>query len=104
PVDVLADPGAADLSAHVDFAALARAATSAGAAAHGPLPQGEFLHRLGLDARAEILKGRATPAQAREIDAARRRRTDAREMGTLFRALALTGPSLPIPPGFAELV
>ena len=103
PVDVLADPGAADLSAHVDFAGLVRAATSAGAAAHGPLPQGEFLHRLGLDARAEILKARATPAQAREIDSARRRLTDAREMGTLFKALALSAPGQPAPPGFAML-
>ncbi|HEY2890281.1 MAG TPA: SAM-dependent methyltransferase [Dongiaceae bacterium] len=103
PVDVLADPGSADLSAHVDFAGLLGAATSAGAAAHGPLPQGEFLQRLGLDARAASLKARATPAQAREIDAARRRLLDAREMGTLFKAMALSSPSLPVPPGFAEL-
>jgi len=103
PVDVLADPGSADLSAHVDFAGLIRAARSTGAAAHGPLPQGEFLQRLGIDARAASLKGRATPAQARDIDAARRRLTDAREMGALFKAVALTGPGLSIPPGFAEL-
>jgi NADH dehydrogenase [ubiquinone] 1 alpha subcomplex assembly factor 7 len=103
PVDPLADPGAADLSAHVDFAGLVRAAEAAGAKAHGPLPQGEFLQRLGLDARAASLKARATPAQARDIDAARRRLLDAREMGTLFKALALTAPGLAVPPGFAEL-
>ncbi len=103
PVDPLADPGAADLSAHVDFAGLVRAAEAAGAKAHGPLPQGEFLQRLGLDARAASLKARATPAQARDIDAARRRLLDAREMGSLFKALALTAPGLAVPPGFAEL-
>jgi NADH dehydrogenase [ubiquinone] 1 alpha subcomplex assembly factor 7 len=103
PVDPLADPGEADLSAHVDFAALARAARQAGAAAYGPLPQGEFLHRIGLDARAASLKARATPTQMHEIDAARRRLLDAREMGTLFKVLAVTAPSLALPPGFAEL-
>jgi NADH dehydrogenase [ubiquinone] 1 alpha subcomplex assembly factor 7 len=103
PVDPLAEPGAADLSAHVDFAALVRAAEAAGAKAHGPLPQGEFLMRLGLDARAASLRARATPEQARDIDTARRRLLDAREMGTLFKALALSAPGLPIPPGFAEL-
>ena len=103
PVDPLAEPGVADLSAHVDFAGLIRAAEAAGAKAHGPLPQGEFLLRLGLDARAASLRARATPAQVREIDAARRRLLDAREMGALFKAVALTAPSLPAPPGFAEL-
>ncbi len=103
PVDPLAEPGVADLSAHVDFAGLVRAAEAAGAATHGPLPQGEFLQRLGLDARAASLRARATPAQVRDIDAARRRLLDAREMGTLFKAVALTAPNLPTPPGFAEL-
>ncbi|MEE9139670.1 MAG: SAM-dependent methyltransferase, partial [Alphaproteobacteria bacterium] len=36
---VLDDPGEADIPAHVDFEALARAAQQAGARAHGPLPQ-----------------------------------------------------------------
>jgi NADH dehydrogenase [ubiquinone] 1 alpha subcomplex assembly factor 7 len=102
PVDPLAEPGDADLSAHVDFAALARAARQAGACDYGPLPQGEFLLRLGLDTRAESLLARATPEQAREIAAARRRLLDAREMGTLFKVLALAGPEVAPPPGFAE--
>jgi NADH dehydrogenase [ubiquinone] 1 alpha subcomplex assembly factor 7 len=102
PVNPLSDIGEADLSAHVDFAGLARAAEEAGAVAHGPLPQGEFLLRLGLAARAESLLARATPAQARDIDSARRRLLDSREMGTLFKALALVAPGLAPPPGFAE--
>jgi len=102
PVDPLADIGEADLSAHVDFAGLARAAEQTGAKAYGPLPQGEFLLRLGLDARAESLIARATPSQARDIESARRRLLDSREMGTLFKALALAAPGLPPPPGFAD--
>ncbi|MGH7212772.1 MAG: SAM-dependent methyltransferase, partial [Acetobacteraceae bacterium] len=48
PADPFSAPGSADLTAHVDFAALAHAAHSAGASVHGPLPQGIFLTRLGL--------------------------------------------------------
>ncbi len=55
PVDPLAEPGEADLSAHVDFAALGQAASQAGARVHGPLSQGAFLQRLGIAARAETI-------------------------------------------------
>jgi NADH dehydrogenase [ubiquinone] 1 alpha subcomplex assembly factor 7 len=100
PHDPLRDPGAADLTAHVDFAALARAATGAGARVHGPLPQGVWLERLGLRQRAARLRAGASPAQAKEIDAAERRLLDPGEMGTLFKAMALAAPSLATPPGF----
>jgi NADH dehydrogenase [ubiquinone] 1 alpha subcomplex assembly factor 7 len=100
--DPLADPGEADLTAHVDFALLAQAARSAGAAVHGPVTQGDLLHALGIDARAATLKGRATPAQAEAIDAAVMRLTGSGtgEMGALFKVLALGDPSLGALPGF----
>jgi NADH dehydrogenase [ubiquinone] 1 alpha subcomplex assembly factor 7 len=97
---VLEDPGAADLTAHVDFSALARAAAEAGARVHGPVPQGRFLEALGIGARAQALLESATPDQAKEIVSARRRLTDAREMGELFKALALGHPDLGPPAGF----
>jgi NADH dehydrogenase [ubiquinone] 1 alpha subcomplex assembly factor 7 len=99
-VDVFAEPGLADLTAHVDFAALAGTAREAGAQAHGPRPQGHFLGALGLDERARRLRANATPAQARDIEAAVRRLVDEREMGVLFKALALTGPNQSPPAGF----
>ena len=98
--DVLSEPGSADLTAHVDFAALARAATEAGARAFGPVDQGELLEALGIGARAEALRGGAPPAQAADVDAARHRLTDAAEMGTLFKALALSHPDLVTLAGF----
>jgi len=98
--DVLAEPGSADLTAHVDFAALARAATEAGARAFGPVDQGELLEALGIGARAEALRGSASPAEAATVDAARHRLTDGAEMGTLFKALALSHPDLGAPAGF----
>ncbi|MDH3596818.1 MAG: SAM-dependent methyltransferase [Rhodospirillales bacterium] len=99
--DVLAEPGSADLTAHVDFAALARAAGEAGARAQGPVAQGTFLQRLGLEARAKSLLREATPTQARDIAAAERRLADTDQMGSLFKALALAHPALGPLAGFA---
>jgi NADH dehydrogenase [ubiquinone] 1 alpha subcomplex assembly factor 7 len=47
--DPLKAPGLADVTAHVDFQALARAADDLGARVHGPVTQGEFLTRLGIE-------------------------------------------------------
>lgn len=101
-VPVLDDPGTADLSAHVDFAALAEAARTAGAVVWGPVPQGRFLSALGAEARLAALCARATPNQRRELESGVRRLLDPSEMGTLFKALAFASPSLPPPPGFTE--
>ena len=97
--DPLADPGTADLTAHVDFAALAGAARAAGAAVHGPLPQGLFLTRLGLHSRAAALAASDPGRGARHLEAATRL-TASEAMGRLFKALVLCHPHLPTPPGF----
>jgi SAM-dependent MidA family methyltransferase len=96
----LAEPGLADLTAHVDFAALARAAQRSGARVHGPVAQGAFLRRLGIEPRAARLKTSATEEQAVDIDTALRRLVDADQMGTLFKVLAIADPKLPAVPGF----
>jgi NADH dehydrogenase [ubiquinone] 1 alpha subcomplex assembly factor 7 len=98
--DVLAQPGEADLTAHVDFARLAHAARCAGAQAWGPVGQGEFLHLLGIGTRAARLAARGGKA-AGEIAAAHARLTAPDQMGTLFKVLALTGRGQPAPAGFA---
>jgi NADH dehydrogenase [ubiquinone] 1 alpha subcomplex assembly factor 7 len=95
----LAEAGSVDLTAHVDFAALAESARAAGADTHGPLPMGLFLQRLGLMARSAML-ARAAPAQAGSILAAAQRLVAPEGMGRLFKALALTHPGLPTPAGF----
>ena len=97
--DVLSDPGQADLTAHVDFSALARAAMAAGARAHGPVTQGDFLESLGISARAGALLGTASAAQAEDIKSAHKRLVDKGEMGALFKVLALSSDVAP-PPGF----
>jgi NADH dehydrogenase [ubiquinone] 1 alpha subcomplex assembly factor 7 len=102
PVGVLDDPGDADLSAHVDFAAFADSARSAGAAVWGPVPQGRFLEVLGAEARLAKLTAGASPAQRALLDSGLRRLIDPAEMGNLFKVLALSSPGLPAPAGFAE--
>ena len=99
---ILDAPGTADLSAHVDFAAFAATARDAGVAIHGPLPQGAFLEALGAELRLAALLRRAAPGQRAALDAGLRRLIDPAEMGTLFKALALTSPGLPAPAGFAD--
>lgn len=94
-VEPLDNPGEADLTAHVDFAALAAAAQVGGAVAHPLLSQRSLLERLGIGARAAAL-AQKNPARAGEIEAAFRRLTGAgaAEMGTLFKALCVSAPGL----------
>jgi SAM-dependent MidA family methyltransferase len=98
--DPWSEPGEADLTAHVDFEALGRAAAETGAKVHGPVAQGDWLRALGIEARAQAL-ARTAPTRAAEIDAALERLTSPDQMGTLFKALALASPQWPAPEGFS---
>jgi NADH dehydrogenase [ubiquinone] 1 alpha subcomplex assembly factor 7 len=99
PDDPLANPGEADLTAHVDFEALARAAP---AIAHTALTdQGALLQRLGIDQRAARLAQGLAGAACDSHLAAHRRLTHPAEMGSLFKALAFHPHHMPPPPGFA---
>ncbi len=101
--DVLSEPGRVDLTAHVDFEALARAVEAMGAVAFGPIEQSDLLTRLGIETRAARLKtNAATPAAADAIDTALARLTGHGRtgMGTLFKAAAYAHASLGTPPGF----
>ena len=100
PANPLADPGSADLTAHVDFAALARTARAAGAAVHGPVPQGVFLTRLGLFQRSGRLARTQPPARAAALVQAAQRLAEPDRMGRLFKALAIGHPGLSCPAGF----
>ncbi|MBY6260674.1 class I SAM-dependent methyltransferase [Azospirillum sp. 412522] len=89
---VLEAPGEADLTAHVDFAAIAAAAREGGAQSFGPVEQGEWLARLGIRQRASALTAKASPAQARDIRGALDRLIDPAQMGRLFKLVALATP------------
>lgn len=93
-------PGKADLTAHVDFAALAAAARAANIVAAPLATQGEWLRRLGIDARLQALST-AAPDRAEELKSQRDRLVDADAMGSLFKAMAFAAPGWPQPAGFA---
>jgi SAM-dependent MidA family methyltransferase len=96
---VLASPGEQDLTAHVDFEALANAARGAGAAVTPLTTQGEWLNRLGIGARAAAL-AKSNPQRAEELAAAARRLTDKDAMGDLFKVIAIHSADWPAPAGF----
>jgi len=94
------EPGSRDLTAHVDFEALARAAAAEGVRVTGPRGHGDWLNAMGIDHRSEAL-ARSAPDRAAEIEAARERLVAPEQMGELFKALALVSPAWPEPAGFA---
>ena len=100
--DPLAAPGTVDLTAHVDFQALAQAAESMGARAHGPVEQAVFLRNLGIDTRAAALHKAVAPDKAAELDAAYARLTGGERtgMGRLFKVIGFAHPKLGPLPGF----
>jgi NADH dehydrogenase [ubiquinone] 1 alpha subcomplex assembly factor 7 len=101
PVGPLDRPGQADLTAHVDFQALAIAAAGAGELNRSRLtPQGVLLDRLGIEARAAQLARAMSVAQLEQHRAALHRLTHPAEMGSVFQALALVRAGAPLPPGF----
>jgi len=96
---VLDGPGEQDLTAHVDFEAVADTARKAGARVTAVVPQGQWLDRLGIAARARTLV-MAHPDRSNEIEAARDRLCSPDQMGNLFKVIAIHSPAWPAPAGF----
>ncbi|WP_074823942.1 MULTISPECIES: class I SAM-dependent methyltransferase [Bradyrhizobium] len=102
--DPLKNPGQADVTAHVDFQALTRAAEDLGARVHGPATQGDFLKRLGIETRAVTLMGKTTPEVSADISGALKRLTDSGRggMGSMFKVMAITEPHLTSVAGLSD--
>jgi SAM-dependent MidA family methyltransferase len=98
----LAAPGLADLTAHVDFEALGRAAQEAGACVHGPVEQGTWLKRMGIEVRAAMLEANASKMKSIDIaeDLLRLTGTGPDQMGALFKVVAFSAPAIKQLPGF----
>ncbi|HVF36930.1 MAG TPA: SAM-dependent methyltransferase [Sphingomicrobium sp.] len=92
--DPLDAPGEQDLTAHVDFAALAQAARRGGGVASRAASQGSWLETLGIGARAMALAAK-NPGDTEAIAAARRRLCDEGEMGRLFKVMAIRSRGWP---------
>ena len=102
--DPLKAPGQADLTAHVDFHAMARAAEDLGARIHGPVTQGEFLKQLGIETRAVSLMSKATPELSEDIARALKRLIGGGRdgMGSMFKVLGISHPNLTVLAGLSE--
>jgi len=98
----LSGPGSIDLTAHVDFQALATMVEAMGVSGFGPLTQSQFLRRLGIVTRAAALKAKAPETVAAGIDVALKRLISEGEagMGALFKVAGFAHPALGMPPGF----
>ncbi|OWM73974.1 hypothetical protein CDL15_Pgr022245 [Punica granatum] len=68
-VDILDDPGSADLSAYVDFPAIKYSAeeVSEDVSVYGPMTQSQFLSALGINFRVEALLQNCTDEQAESL-------------------------------------
>jgi SAM-dependent MidA family methyltransferase len=101
-VSPLLSPGQVDLTAHVDFQAIGTSAEGMGARIHGPIEQARFLRNLGIIERARMLMAAAPPEKIAEIEGSVKRLLGEglTEMGKLFKAIAISNPSLKSLPGF----
>jgi NADH dehydrogenase [ubiquinone] 1 alpha subcomplex assembly factor 7 len=98
-VDAFAQPGEADLTAHVDFATLANVALSRGCRWLGTVEQGAWLRALGIGKRAENL-AQVAPQHAEAIGEALERLVGEDQMGALFKVMGLAAPGWPDGAGF----
>jgi len=94
---VLADPGEADLTAHVDFDALGQALAAAGANVAALEQQGRFLIDHGAEVRLDVLLRGKDETAALALKSGVRRLIDPMEMGRLFKVLAATSPERSAP-------
>ncbi|ABD86974.1 class I SAM-dependent methyltransferase [Rhodopseudomonas palustris] len=94
--DPLQNPGRADVTAHVDFQALARGAQDVGARVHGPVTQGEFLKRLGIENRAVALMAKASLEVSEDVASALKRLVEGGRggMGSMFKVMAVSEPEI----------
>lgn len=96
--DVLQNPGKADVTAHVDFSALADASKRAGARAANILSQREFLQRMGGKMRVDQLVLHAESLSVKDnIKAGFQRLIGQDAMGELFLVLAVTPEGVQAP-------
>lgn len=98
--EILQNPGEADITAHVDFAALKKAAHNADAKTYGPVPQGQFLMRIGAGQRLQKLVAAANEEQSAALLSGLERLASPDQMGDLFKVLAITSSHIEHAEGF----
>jgi NADH dehydrogenase [ubiquinone] 1 alpha subcomplex assembly factor 7 len=95
-ISVLEDQGLVDITSHVDFESLSKAAAHNGLLTAQIITQGEFLTRLGIEKRIQTLSN-ASPTKRETFVTACERLTHSSEMGNLFKVLAISNKSIILP-------
>ena len=98
--DILDNPGKTDITSYVDFSAIRKTANDADINAFGLVEQGDFLSAMGMEIRTKLLLKSADDKQKKEILSAVERLVSSKQMGAMFKCMALTNKNLPIPLGF----
>ncbi len=96
-------PGEIDLTAHVNFLELGNLARMRDLRVNGPVGQGEWLEKLGINQRADML-ALSNPERADEIVSARNRLVAGDQMGSLFKVMAISAQNWATPEGFDRAV
>lgn len=100
-VSIFDAPGETDLTAHVNFETVGTFAMQQGLTVHGPVPQGDYLRRVGIEARMAVLNKNATDRQIEDLKKSINRLTGYDQMGQLFKVMAIaSNPALNLE-GFA---
>ncbi|KAF9314797.1 NADH dehydrogenase [ubiquinone] complex I, assembly factor 7 [Podila horticola] len=98
---VLTQPGNVDLSADVDFEYL-KQATEELVDCHGSVTQAHLLHSLGIGARLDMLLAKASAARREGLISSYHRLVDPKEMGNVYRVMAMTPLGSPTPVAFEK--
>jgi len=105
-VDVLSEPGTADLTADVDFSYLKRFVNTEQVSSFGPVTQEHFLHSMGIATRLQMLFSNANDEQRKSLLTGYDMLTNPNKMGDRFKFLALMQrrqyDSLYVPAGFSQ--
>ena len=94
--NLLEDPGKADITSHVDFQSLQKAAMATGLSVSAIMTQGAFLTSLGIAERAERLV-QGQPQHRDSIETAIDRLVSQQKMGNLFKVLGIAHPGVTLP-------
>ncbi len=94
--NVLEKPGEADITSHVDFQSLQRAAKASDLLVSNVITQGDFLNRLGIAERAQSLS-KSQPQLRNTLETAIDRLVSPKQMGSLFKVLGVSHPDMTLP-------
>ena len=100
PINPLSDPGFVDLTSHVNFKDIKLQAEKNNINFYGPNTQSLFLEEMGAIQRLRILERNAKDHQRKDLRIGLNRLMSDKEMGNLFKVIALSSKNFPSLEGF----